>query len=425
MVTIIIQTVITSEINKHKINQLYNEKNNYNFDTWANLLSYSQRMNFSDELIDSTVTNFQNKWKIPGLSVAIAKDGKLIYAKGFGYADTLKKEPVTTNSLFRIASCSKTITALGIMKLVEDKKVGLDDMVFGGTGILNDSIYKNITDSSIYKITVKNLLQQTIGWPDVDIIGGNEASYALHLPLPAGSKENIKYILLQKHEFAPSTKYSYSNFNYLFLGEIVKKVSGKNYEDFIQTEILNPIGVYTTLPAKSKIEGRTTNEVIYYDYNGGKSLSAFDTTEIVPQSYSNNMAPKLPAGGWISRPIDMIKLVLAFDGLDKPVDLLNKETINIMTTPPNDIKSKYAMGVKIADNMWFHTGALTWGTFAMWFKTDNNICFAITCNTLPNTGENDEEKLETLGLFYKDVLSAFSSEIRKITKYPDINLFEN
>lgn len=66
----------------------------------TNLLSYSQEMEFSDELIDSTLTNFQNKWKIPGLSIAIAKDGRLIYAKGFGNADTTKKVPVTPNHLF-------------------------------------------------------------------------------------------------------------------------------------------------------------------------------------------------------------------------------------------------------------------------------------------------------------------------------------
>jgi CubicO group peptidase (beta-lactamase class C family) len=387
--------------------------------------SYSQEYNFSDKLIDSTIINFQNKWEIPGISVAIAKDGRLIYAKGFGYADTLKKEPVTPNSLFRIASCSKTITALGILKLIEEKKLNLNDKVFGYDGILYDSLYRNIADDRVYSITVRNLLQHTAGWIDLDIIGGNDASYALNLPIPAGKEANIKYMLLQKLDFSPSTQYRYSNFNYLFLGEIINKISGKSYEEYIQSEILNPIGVKTTFPAKSKIEERATNEVIYYDYNGEKCPSAFDTTEIVPQSYSDNMTPKHPEGGWVSRPIDMLKIILAFDRLDKPVDLLKKETINTMTTPPDDIKSKYAMGVKVADNMWFHTGALTWGTFAMWFKTSDNVCFTITCNTLPNTGENDEEKLETLGLFYKDVFNTFPVEIKKIKNYPDINLFEN
>jgi D-alanyl-D-alanine carboxypeptidase len=160
---------------------------------------YSQADTFSDKYVDSVVINFKLKWKIPGISVAIAKDGRLIYAKGFGYADTINKEPVTTNSLFRIASCSKTITAIGIMKLIEQNRLSLDDKVFGKHGILNGSYYQNIADSNIYKITVKNLLQQTIGWPDIDIIGGNDASYSLNAPTPAGIAEyNTPVILDQR-----------------------------------------------------------------------------------------------------------------------------------------------------------------------------------------------------------------------------------
>jgi CubicO group peptidase (beta-lactamase class C family) len=150
----------------------------------AETASYSQGIVFKDEFIDSTIISFKQKWNIPGISVAIAKDGKLIYAKGFGYADTSKKELVTINSLFRIASCSKTITAMGIMKLVENNKLHLDDAVFGEKGILNDNLYRNIIDKRIYNITVRNLLNQTIGWPQLDIVGQNDASYALHTPLP-------------------------------------------------------------------------------------------------------------------------------------------------------------------------------------------------------------------------------------------------
>ena len=139
--------------------------------------SFSQISQFRDAVIDSTVNAFREKWGIPGISVAIAKDGRLIYAKGMGLADTATMEPVTPHSLFRIASCSKTITAIGIMKLIQDKRLGIDDTVFGNTGILDG--YKNIPDERILKITVKNLLQQTVGWQEEDIVGANVASYAL------------------------------------------------------------------------------------------------------------------------------------------------------------------------------------------------------------------------------------------------------
>ncbi len=387
--------------------------------------SYSQEFDFSDKLIDSAVISFQNKWEIPGISIAIAKDGRLVYAKGFGYADTLKKETVTPNSLFRIASCSKTITALGIMKLVDENKLDLNEKVFGDEGILNDSLYSKIVDNQILSITVLNLLQHTAGWIDLDIIGENYASYALNLPIPAGKEENIKYILLQNLDFTPSTKFKYSNFNYLFLGEIIEKISGKSYEEYIQSEILKPIGVTATFRAKSTLKEKLPNEVVYYDYKGETSTSVFDTTQICPMSYSFNMEPTLPEGGWVSRPIDLIRIILAFDRLNKPEDLLKIETVNIMTTPPSGIKSKYAMGMKVGNGMWRHSGALTWGTFALWFKTDNNVCFAVTCNTLPNTGENDDEKMESIGLFYKGIFTTFPVLISKMKNYPENDLFEN
>lgn len=301
-------------------------------------ISFSQVDTFSNKYIDSVIVGFKQKWKIPGISVAIAKDGRLIYAKGFGYADTIKKEPVTVNSLFRTASCAKTITAIGVMKLIQDNKLGLDDKVFGKVGILNSPDYINIADSNIYRITVKNLLQQTIGWPAIDIIGENDASYALKAPIPAGVTDNARYILLQKLDFLPSTVYRYSDFNYLFLGEIIGTISGKNHVDYILSEVLHPIGVYTTIPAKSELKDRAANEVIYYDYNSETLPSVFDTSKIVPESYSMNFEPMISSGGWISRPIDMVKMILSIDGLSYPPDILNKKNITLMSTKPENIK---------------------------------------------------------------------------------------
>ena len=81
------------------------------------------------------------KWTIEGASVAIAKDGKLVYARGFGYADTAAGIETQPYSKFRIASISKLVTAVAIMKLQEEGKLSLDDKVFGPEGILNDSCY--------------------------------------------------------------------------------------------------------------------------------------------------------------------------------------------------------------------------------------------------------------------------------------------
>lgn len=92
------------------------------------------------------------------------KNGKLLYSKGFGIADSAKGTPVNVSNIFRIASLSKLITATGIMKLWEEKKLSLDQPVFGEKGILNDSAFLGIKDPRIREITVEHLLRHQGGY---------------------------------------------------------------------------------------------------------------------------------------------------------------------------------------------------------------------------------------------------------------------
>jgi len=387
--------------------------------------AFSQKKAFTDEHIDSTINAFKTKWRIPGISVAIAKDGKLIYAKGFGYADTAAKEPVTVNSLFRIASCSKTITAVGIMKLIQDKKLKVDDTVFGVNGILNDSLYRQFSDGRIQRITVRNLLQQTVGWDNNDVVGDNEASYALKTPYPSQPVDIIRYNLQKGLDFAPTTEYRYSNFNYLVLGEIIKKVTGGSYEDYITTEVLHPIGAYTTQPGRTRLEDKAANEVHYYDSNPDLQTSVFDTTTLVPSSYGGfNLETMHANGGWISRPIDLVKIMLSIDGTNASPDILNRETIALMTTLPDSIHSKYAMGLEVKGNKRYHAGALTWGTSALLFKDANDVCFAITCNTLATIKGTDEEMFQTMVEYVTALHRVLPEALKNIAAYPDIDLFD-
>src|SRR5699024_9457992 len=114
--------------------------------------------------VDSAMNQLLRDWRIAGASVAIVKEGQLIYAKGFGYADKDEEEKVTPNHLFRIASVSKLITAVAVMRLHEEGKVDLDAKVFGEDGILNDSLYLDIRDKKMRDITVQHLLQHEGGW---------------------------------------------------------------------------------------------------------------------------------------------------------------------------------------------------------------------------------------------------------------------
>jgi len=113
------------------------------------------------EYIDMQVEAFIKRWKIEGASLAVTKDERLVYAKGFGTANSETGEDVKPGHLFRIASVSKLITAVAIMKLYEEGHLGLDEPVFGKQGILNDSVFMNYQDPRVEEITVRHLLNHT------------------------------------------------------------------------------------------------------------------------------------------------------------------------------------------------------------------------------------------------------------------------
>ena len=270
------------------------------------------------------------------------------------------------------------------------------------------------------KITVKNLLQQTIGWDEEDIVGHNTASYALNTPYPSTPDDNMRFNLSRELDFSPTTDYRYSNFNYFVLGEIIKKVSGMKYEEFILQEVLHPIEVYSTRTGKTKLEDRAANEVHYYDYINEVVPCVFDTAQLVPLSYGGFCLESMAAdGGWVSRPVDLVKILFAMDGHN----ILNRETVSIMRTTPDNIKSNYAMGWSVSDKSISHTGALTWGTSSIIYKGNDGICFAITCNTLPASGETEEEAMQSLYIYMKDFYELLPKTLMGITDYPVINLF--
>ena len=165
--------------------------------------------------LDQTIERFMNQWEIKGASLAIMKDGKLIYSKGYGYADEENDVKTDVNHIFRIASVSKLITAAGIMKLVENGKLSLEDKVFGEDGILNDTtLYAPIKDKRTKSITVENLLRHQGGFTNrmgdpmfcpVDI------AKKMDVPAPADLNTTIKFVLSRQLGFTPGTSTSYSN----------------------------------------------------------------------------------------------------------------------------------------------------------------------------------------------------------------------
>src|SRR5204863_5431737 len=106
--------------------------------TWESTLMKQQKTPGSVIGTDSLVVQFMIRYHIPGMSIAIEKNGKLLYAKGYGYADKAKKQEVTTESLFRVGDISSTITSMAIMKLIEAGKLSMTSKAFGDSGVLKN-----------------------------------------------------------------------------------------------------------------------------------------------------------------------------------------------------------------------------------------------------------------------------------------------
>lgn len=180
--------------------------------------------------------------KMPGVSVGIVYNGELIYQKGFGYDDIVKKIPSTADSRYRIASQTKLFTAVGIMILRDEGKLSLDDPIEKYLPWLQLKPY-NKNDPPI---TIRQLLSHSSGLSrDVE-----EHWTAYQFPTKEEfrqlAKTNLRLI------YSPNSKWKYSNNAYILLGEIIEAVSAKSYDSFITEKILEPLNMSSTTVTQDK-----------------------------------------------------------------------------------------------------------------------------------------------------------------------------
>jgi CubicO group peptidase (beta-lactamase class C family) len=268
------------------------------------------------EALESRITSLLRKYDIKGASVAVARDGKLVFAKGIGYADAEANAPVEPKHMFRVASVSKLITAVAIMKMQELGLMDLDDKVFGPEGILNDSVYLAYHDRRVENITVWHLLDHSSGWNrrfGDHMFMPHTISREINVPLPVTTSDIISFALQRRLHFNPGSGSSYSNLGYAILGEIIEKISGRTYEEYVQETILFPLGILDMRIGKNLETERFDNEVKYYEQtNAMKINSVYDFDIMVPFAYGGNDIETLgAAGGWVASASELLKLAVA------------------------------------------------------------------------------------------------------------------
>ena len=315
------------------------------------------------EGFDSFVLGFMKKWNLPGASLAVTKNGKLVYARGYGFADVGKNTPVTPESRFRIASLSKPITAAATLKLVEEGKLDLDTRAFEILGYTQDQF----ADGRAYDITIRQLLQHTGGWDrdmSYDPMGGFRwVAEMTHVDSPVGCPEILDYVVKNKKlDFPPGTRSAYSNFGYCVLGRVIENVSGEGYEGYIKTHVLAPMGI--TRMQLGNTLSRAENEVSYYTWPGANLSKSVFEDALVPGPYGEYYLEGMsPSGGWTGTPADYARFVTRIDGTGG--HLFTPETEAAMQAPPDFWKNEafyYGMGWFIwprGDSAtWTHSGAM-------------------------------------------------------------------
>jgi CubicO group peptidase (beta-lactamase class C family) len=333
---------------------------------------------------EKKVRTFMHKWNIEGASVAVAKDGKLVYSRGFGYADKEDLIPAQPYNRFRIASVSKLITAVAIMKLQEDGKLSVYDKVFGPEGILSDSIYCQPRDKRVFKITLAHLLSHEGGWTtrwgDQMFMPWVVADKMDVIP-PADTRTILLFALNKNLHFTPGKGRSYSNLGYAILGLVIEKVSGMPYEEYCRKEVLEPLGIYDIKLARNLKEEKAPFEVSYYEPGDAIAKHSIYNKEVmVPASYGGNDIEALGgAGAWIATAPDLMRLLLAVDGFNTKKDLLSTESLDFMT----DTRNGYApVGWKgtIYNGTWWRTGSFP-GTACMIKRQPDGVAWVVLLNT--------------------------------------------
>jgi D-alanyl-D-alanine carboxypeptidase len=232
--------------------------------------------------VDAYVKAQMEKMRIPGLSLAVLREGKVVLSKGYGFANLEHSVPATPDTVYELGSITKQFTASAVMLLVEEGKLGLDD-----------PISKHLSDlpASWSEVTVRHLLTHTsgiksyTGLPSFQENGRKDYTH----------QELIKLVADLPIEFQPGEKWAYNNTGYFLLGMLIEKVTAKSYGDYLQERIFGPLQMTSTRvnDLRAVIKNRATG----YDLDGGRFVNA----EYI------SMTQPFAAGVLVSSVVDMAK----------------------------------------------------------------------------------------------------------------------
>jgi CubicO group peptidase (beta-lactamase class C family) len=310
--------------------------------------------------IPAAVQPFVDSHSLAGAVMLVADKDKVLSVDTVGFADVAAKEPMKPDSLFWIASQSKSITAAALMMLVDDGKVKLDDPVEKYLPEFKDqmlSVKKDKEEPMLKKpshpITVREILSHTSGLP---FSSAKEQPTLDGLPL----RDAVKSYAATPLTFEPGTKYSYSNAGINTAGRIIEVVSGMPYEDFLEKRLTGPLGMKDTTYWPNEDQVKRLAKA----YKPNKDKTDLEEIKISQLSYplSDHKRYPMPAGGLFSTANDVACFcqMMLNGGVLKEKRYLSEAAVKEMTSKQTGdaVKDNYGLGFSAGDSFG-HGGALS------------------------------------------------------------------
>jgi CubicO group peptidase (beta-lactamase class C family) len=379
------------------------------------IFAKAQTPTFISNELDAYINAGMQQWQVPGLSVVIVKDGKVVMMKGYGVKDIKSNSPVDEHTHFFIASNSKLFTGTALANLEQQRKLNLNDPI---SKYFPD--YKLYDETSTKLVSIRDLLTHRFG---TKTFQGDFTFWNTTL----SRKDIMNRMELLKPSAVFRQDYGYCNSCFMTAGEVIPKVIGQTWEQYVQDSILNRLGMNESFASSNGIENRSKNIAVPYTTSYTGKLNT------VPYDIWDNLGP---AASVVSNVSDLSKWLLfqldsgRLNGERKMPwsTLARTRQMNIVT---GSVKSSvypinfrgYGLGLNIADyngrQVYWHTGGAAGMVSNVCFIPDEKLGIAILTN---NDNQNFFEALRYqimdayLGVAYKDrsasALPAFNKEMK-------------
>jgi len=353
-------------------------------------------------VLDTQIPGIMARGGIHGAAVAIVKDGRLVFARGYGLANTATGEPVQPDSLFRVGSISKTITAVAALHQFEQGQLNLDAKAYAEILADLQPPPGRTEDPRLHNVTVRQLLHHTgghgrdTGTDPLNTELAMKAADALHVPKPPGYETVIRYALALPLDFDPGARYSYSNFGFTVLARVVERSAAQPYEPYVRENVLAPMGIARMALGQTLPENRMPGEVVYYDSpRAPLQISIFpNVRHLMPAPYAQfQLEAGDGSGRWVASPIDLVRFLSLVSG-QRPPAFLQPETLALLLERPDPFvsadptgQSWYGMGAGVGvygqGFDWGHDGSYP-GSWASYLVLPTGYIYAFALNTTPD-----------------------------------------